>query len=262
MSDITPLPKIRKYIRGTGNETQNQNVTNGLVHTQFKVQYFNEKTDDWNTIRFATATYVLRDVCTDAVRKHQHLLQPGFNSFKYQSLLVIENIYNEALDLLEKGHWAEIVKSTVGDMLKATEFPGEEGQDKWLFFWIMGQVRHKLNRRGKAKGSVEEEAEPGAGPEAEASSSTSSSHEVSSPVIRRAERAASDAGGRKVEQIRGPESREEKEFQNLDGQRKQHSKAPRISNIIHEKDEFPTRQPSWDYPPDPYCSAMPFRRFQ
>ncbi|KAK6500024.1 hypothetical protein TWF481_010383 [Arthrobotrys musiformis] len=215
MSDITPLPKIPKYTRASL-KSQSQNITNNLVHAQFKVDYFNKRTGNWRTIQFASVTYVLRDGCTNALERHLHLLEPRFSNFKHQSLLAIEAIYNDVFTIIQNDTWNEAIKSTAYDMLKATEFPEDPHQDKWLFFWIMSQVRHKLNRRGKAKGV-----------EAEAEASTE---------------------GQKLEQAWDPERQAEKEFEDLDEQRKRHSKAPYlplISNIIHEKDEFPTRQPSF-----------------
>ncbi|KAF3291523.1 hypothetical protein TWF970_000737 [Orbilia oligospora] len=80
MSDITLRPKIPKYIR-----KKDENVTNALIHAQFKVEYFNEKTENWTATKFQSTTYVLRDLCTTALKQQQCFLEPGFNSFRYQT---------------------------------------------------------------------------------------------------------------------------------------------------------------------------------
>ncbi|KAF3238127.1 hypothetical protein TWF217_001769 [Orbilia oligospora] len=219
MSDITLRPRIPKYIR-----RKDENVTNALIHAQFKVEYFNEKTENWTATKFESTTYVLRDLCTTALKKQHRLLEPGFNSFRYQNTITIENLYNQVLIELEQGIWSSTMKSIVYDMLKATEFPGDENQDKWFFQWALSKAKQKLDRRDKGKRDPEVEVET----ESEVEASTSSKYGVSSPGIRRAEKEGSDAGRQKVE-------REVKKFKEVDEKGNKRFEAtswPRIANTI------------------------------
>ncbi|KAK6507803.1 hypothetical protein TWF481_006225 [Arthrobotrys musiformis] len=115
-----------------------------LIHKQFKIPYYGQMTGNWQNIKFKTIIMVLKRLCEPAVEGETLISSWRLEAHSEE---IIIRIYNTFRSIIQ-------ADSELGDdfyqvleaMMKSTE------EDKWLFFWIVNQIRDKWRRRRSTAG--------------------------------------------------------------------------------------------------------------
>ncbi|KAF3263457.1 hypothetical protein TWF192_005738 [Orbilia oligospora] len=110
-----------------------------FIHKQFKIPYYEQMTGNWERIKFKAVILVLKRLCEPAVKAES--LVP-YCRLEMQDEEVIARIYNTFQSAIKSDReLPQEFRRVLEDLMTSTE------GDKWLFFWIVAQIRDKWKRR-------------------------------------------------------------------------------------------------------------------
>ncbi|KAK6522188.1 hypothetical protein TWF281_002755 [Arthrobotrys megalospora] len=123
-------------------------VTGGHLNTKlleaaFDIQYYRERTGSWKDIKMGPALGILRENLEPVLVAFRTKLDPNVRLFRYQRDSLLNDIYRELVDGIQKKNTGTGYYSVIADMLRSTE-----EEERWIFMWLAPTILKNVARRG------------------------------------------------------------------------------------------------------------------